>query len=72
MIPNEKIQNFFIIDNSNIINISDDRLSIDKREKIRKAAEIVLENTEYFASGDFDKIVDPNSDGGSEDVNKTA
>lgn len=72
MITNEKIQNFFIIDNSNIINISDDRLSIDKREKIRKAAEIVLENTEYFASGDFDKIVDPNSDGGNEDVNKSA
>lgn len=68
MITNEKIQNFFIIDNSNIINISDDRLSIDKREKIRKAAEIVLENTEYFASGDFDKVVDPNNDGGNENV----
>lgn len=63
LISNEKIQNFFIIDNSNIINISDDRISIDKREKIRKAAEIVLENTEYFASGEYDKVVDPNNDG---------
>ena len=33
MITNEKIQNFFIIDNSNIINITDNKVDIDKREK---------------------------------------
>ena len=61
LITNEKIQNFFIIDNSNIININDNRVDIDKREKIRKAAEIVLDNADYFTSGQYDKIIDPNS-----------
>lgn len=72
LVTNEKIQNFFIIDNSNIINITDDRVDINKREKIRKAAEIVLDNTEYFASGQFDKVVDPNvvfEDVSEEDTN---
>ena len=61
LITNEKIQNFFIIDNSNIININDNRVDIDKREKIRKAAEIVLDNADYFTNGQYDKIIDPNS-----------
>ena len=73
LITNEKIQNFFIIDNSNIININDNRVDIDKREKIRKAAEIVIDNADYFTSGQFDKVVDPNSvfidDEGSETGN---
>lgn len=60
LITNEKIQNFFIIDNSNVINITDDRVDINKREKIRKAAEIVLDNYEYFTDGKFDKIINPN------------
>ena len=60
LITNEKIQNFFIIDNSNIINITDNRVDIDKREKIRKAAEIVLDNADYFAAGEYDKVVNPN------------
>lgn len=61
LITNEKIQNFFIIDNSNIINITDNKVDIDKREKIRKAAEIVLDNAEYFTSGQYDKVVNPNT-----------
>lgn len=61
LITNEKIQNFFIIDNSNIININDNRVDIDKREKIRKAAEIVLDNADYFTNGQYDKIIDPNT-----------
>lgn len=61
LITNEKIQNFFIIDNSNIINITDNRVDIDKREKIRKAAEIVLDNADYFTNGEYDKVIDPNS-----------
>lgn len=61
LITNEKIQNFFIIDNSNIINITDNKVDIDKREKIRKAAEIVLDNAEYFTNGQYDKVIDPNS-----------
>lgn len=60
LITNEKIQNFFIIDNSNVINISDDRVDINKRERIRKAAEIVIDNIDYFTSGDFNKITNPN------------
>lgn len=61
LITNEKIQNFFIIDNSNVINISNDRVDINKREKIRKAAEIVIDNIDYFMQGDFDNIRNPNS-----------
>ena len=61
LITNEKIQNFFIIDNSNIINITDNKVDIDKREKIRKDAEIVLDNAEYFTNGQYDKVIDPNA-----------
>ena len=72
LITNEKIQNFFIIDNSNIINITDNRVDIDKREKIRKAAEIVLDNADYFTAGEYDKVINPNSvfeDNGKENNN---
>ena len=61
LITSEKLQNFFIIDNSNVININDERVDIDKREKIRKAAEIVIDNIDYFTQGQFDNIVDPNN-----------
>ena len=61
LITNEKIQNFFIIDNSNVINITENRVDIDKREKIRKAAEIVIENVDYFSEGQYDKLVNPNT-----------
>ena len=60
LINNEKLQNFFIIDNSSVINISDSRVDINKREKIRKAAEIVLDNIDYFAEGNYGNIVNPN------------
>lgn len=61
LISNEKIQNFFIIDNSSIVNVgSNDRVDINSREKIRKAAEIVLENIDYFANGDFQNLRNPN------------
>ena len=61
LITNEKIQNFFIIDNSNVINITENRVDLDKREKIRKAAEIVIENVDYFSTGEYDKMTDPNA-----------
>lgn len=61
LINNEKLQNFFIIDNSSVINISDSRVDINKREKIRKAAEIVLDNIDYFAEGNYSNIVNPNN-----------
>lgn len=61
LITSEKLQNFFIIDNSSVINITDERVDIDKREKIRKAAEIVMDNIDYFTQGQFEQIVDPNS-----------
>ena len=59
LITSEKLQNFFIIDNSNVI-ISDDRVDIDKREKIRKAAEIVMDNIDYFAEGQYNNLKNPN------------
>ena len=62
LITNEKIQNFFIIDNSNVININnDDRVALDKREKIRKAAEIVMDNIDLFASGHYGDMQNPNT-----------
>lgn len=62
LINNEKIQNFFVIDNSTVINtVSDDRVSIDSRERVRKAAEIVLDNIDYFASGQFSSLKNPNA-----------
>lgn len=62
LISNEKIQNFFIIDNSSVINVSgNERVDINSREKIRKAAEIVLENIDYFANGDFQNLKNPNA-----------
>lgn len=61
LINNEKIQNFFIIDNSTVINTaSEDRVEIDKRQKIRKAAEIVLDNIDSIMSGDYQDIKNPN------------
>lgn len=60
LINNEKLQNFFIIDNSSVVNINNDSIDINKREKIRKAAEIVLDNIDYFASGEYNNIVNPN------------
>jgi len=59
LITSEKLQNFFIIDNSNVI-ISDDRVDIDKREKIRKAAEIVMDNIDYFVNGQYENLQNPN------------
>lgn len=61
LINNEKIQNFFVIDNSSVVNVgSIDSVDINKREKIRKAAEIVMDNIDYFVEGDFDKVRNPN------------
>lgn len=60
LISNEKIQNFFIIDNSTVINASDDRTDINSREKIRKAVEIVIDNIDYFENGQYNKMKDPN------------
>ena len=61
LISNDKIQNFFIVDNSNVINISsDERVDIDKREKVRKAIEVVLDNIDHFQEGQFDQLQNPN------------
>lgn len=60
LVNNEKIQNFFIIDNSTIINTNNISMDSEKREKLRRAAEIVLNNCDYLVDNQFDKIVDPN------------
>ena len=65
LVNNEKIQNFFIIDNSTVINTGNDTYDIDKRERIRKAAEIILNNYDNLADNRVDLLVNPN-----EEVNK--
>ena len=60
LISNEKIQNFFIIDNSSVINVNDDRIDINSREKIRKAVEIVMDNIDYFEQGQYENMKNPN------------
>lgn len=61
LISNEKIQNFFIIDNSNVVNINDNSImDLDKRERIRKAVSIVLNNLDLFEKGDYQDLKDPN------------
>ena len=60
LVNNEKIQNFFIIDNSTIINTNNVNMDSEKREKLRRAAEIVLNNCDYLVDNQLDKIVDPN------------
>lgn len=60
LISNEKIQNFFIIDNSTVINASDDRKDINSRERIRKAVEIVMDNIDYFEQGQYQNMKNPN------------
>ena len=57
----------YVKNNSNIINISNDRVDINKREKIRKAAEIVIDNIDYFSEGKFDKVKNPNKEEVSEE-----
>ena len=63
LISNEKIQNFFIIDNSNIVNINDNNSvqDLDKRERIRKAVSIVLNNLDAFEQGNYQDLKDPNA-----------
>ena len=61
LVNNEKIQNFFIIDNSTVINTGNDTYDIDKRERIRKAAEIILNNYDNLVENNLDKVIDPNS-----------
>lgn len=61
LINNDKIQNFFIVDNSSVVNIgSVDSIDIDSRERLRKATEIVMDNIDYFVNGEFKNIKDPN------------
>ena len=62
LINNEKIQNFFIIDNSQNINVNTDNnvLDANSREKIRTAAKIIMNNLDLFQEGQFDKLVNPN------------
>ena len=67
LISNDKIQNFFIIDNSQTLNIGDEkvvsneRADINSREKIRKAAEIVLKNIDLFQQGNYMEMQNPNA-----------
>lgn len=62
VLSNEKIQNFFIIDNVNVTNIHQDRADVNEREKIRKVVEIVLHNIDSLEKGDFNDLKNPNTD----------
>lgn len=60
LINNDKMQNFFVIDNSNVVNINSvDVLDVEKRDRIRKAAEIVMDNIDCFIEGDYDNLKYP-------------
>lgn len=72
LVNNDKIQNFFIIDNSSVLNIGNDRVDINKREKIRKAVEIVMNNIDSFTNGDFENLKDPNNIEIVEEINTDA
>lgn len=70
LMNNEKIQNFFVVDNSNIVNINNSSITDkDKREKIRKVVEIVLDNLDMFEQGQFAELKNPNIIDVSEDNN---
>lgn len=70
LINNDKIKNFFIIDNSNIINVNDNEdVAINKRDRIRKAVQIVLDNIDKFQEGDLNNLVNPNNSIEGEIVN---
>lgn len=61
VLSNEKIQNFFIIDNVNVTNIHNDKVDVNEREKIRKVVEIVLNNIDLLEKGDFNDLKNPNT-----------
>lgn len=60
LINNEKVQNYFIVQNNNV-NIGDSAYDINKREKIRKAVEIVLNNIDLYQDGKYDEMQNPNT-----------
>ena len=61
LINDKEMSNFFIIDNSNVININDSGMSMDQREKIRKAVNIVMSNIDNLEQGNIDNLIDPNN-----------
>ena len=70
LINNDKIKNFFIIDNSNIINVNDDEnIAVGKRDKIRKAIQIVLSNIDKYEQGDLSNLINPNIEAEGEVIN---
>lgn len=60
LINNEKVQNYFIVQNNNV-NIGDSAYDINKREKIRKAVEIVLNNIDLYQEGKYESMQNPNA-----------
>lgn len=60
LINNEKVQNYFIVQNNNV-NIGDSAYDINKREKIRKAVEIVLNNIDLYQEGKYGELQNPNA-----------
>lgn len=61
LMSNDKIQNFFVIDNSSVVNINNDNMmDKDKRERIRKAVGIVMDNIDMFEQGNFENLKNPN------------
>lgn len=60
LINNEKVQNYFIVQNNNV-NIGDSAYDINKREKIRKAVEIVLNNIDLYQDGKYGEMQNPNT-----------
>lgn len=61
VIGNPKLQNFFIVDNSNNINIEENAsLDLNQRKKVRHAVQVVLSNIDKVEEGNTQNLENPN------------
>lgn len=60
IINNEKMQEFFTINEEAVSEVSVNPVDINKRERIRKAAEIIIDNVDYFSKDQYQNIINPN------------
>lgn len=61
IVNNDKIQNFFVIDNSKNVNIETGLMTAESRDKVRKAIEIITQNLDMFKEGNISNLQDPNN-----------
>ena len=61
IVNNDKIQNFFVIDNSKNVNIETGLMTAESRDRVRKAIEIITQNLDMFKEGNISNLQDPNN-----------